>query len=46
MRCKVIRITVRKSRKRVMICNCNRTEQSIIQGVIGRVISNYEHDYP
>ena len=28
------------------VSNGNRNEWSTIQGVIGRVISNYEHDYP
>ena len=36
----LLTITVR------MISNCNRTEWSTLQGVIGRVIWNYEHDYP
>ena len=36
----LLTITVR------MISNSNRTEWSTIQGVIGRVIWNYEHDYP
>ena len=30
----------------IIISNGNRTEWSTIQGVIGRVIWNYEHDYP
>ncbi len=29
----------------VQICNSNWTEWSTIQGIIGRVISNYEHDF-
>ena len=29
-----------------MICNGDRNEWSTIQGVIGRVTWNYEHDYP
>ena len=29
-----------------MINNGNRTEWSTVQGVIGRVIWNYEHNYP
>ena len=28
------------------VSNGNRNEWSTIQGVIGRVISNHEHDYP
>ena len=31
--------------QKIFISNGNRTEWSTIQGVIGRVISNYEHDY-
>ena len=30
----------------IIISNGNRTEWNTIQGVIGRVIWNYEHDYP
>ena len=30
----------------IVISNSNWTERSTIQGVIGRVISNNEHDYP
>ena len=36
----LLSITVR------MISNCNRTEWGTIQGVIERVIWNYEHEYP
>ena len=30
----------------IIISNGNRAEWSTIQGIIGRVIWNYEHDYP